>query len=83
MRQLNDSEVYISLWNDPTVDMIRKVNGRVEKLHIDGYISQSTLQYLMVTSEAKAGHFYLLPKVHKKNCPGRPVIYIRLQYSHR
>ena len=46
MRQLNESEVYISLRDDPTVDMIRKVNGRVEKLHNDGYISQSTLQYL-------------------------------------
>ena len=34
--------------------MIRKVNGRVEKLHNDGYISQSTLQYLMVTNDAKA-----------------------------
>ena len=42
IRQLNDSEVYISLRDDPTADMIRKVNGRVEKLHIDGYISQST-----------------------------------------
>ena len=74
MRPLNDSEVYISLRNDPTVDMIRKVNERVEKLHNDGYISQSTLQYLMVTNDATAGRFYLLPKIHKKNCPGRPVI---------
>ena len=74
MRPLNDSEVYISLRNDPIVDMIRKVNGRVEKLHNDGYISQSTLQYLMVTNDAKAGRFYLSPKIHKKNCPGRPVI---------
>ena len=65
MRQLNDSEVYISLRDDPTVDMIRKVNGRVEKLHNDGYISQSTLQYLMVTNDATAGRFYLLPKIHK------------------
>ena len=74
MRQLNDTEVYFSLRDDPTVDMIRKVNERVEKLHNDGYISQSTLQYLMVTNDATAGRFYLLPKTHKKNCPGRPVI---------
>ena len=32
MRQLNDSEVYISLRDDPTVDIIRKVNERVEKI---------------------------------------------------
>ena len=29
MRQLNDSEVYISLRDDPTADMIKKVNQRV------------------------------------------------------
>ena len=65
MRQLNDSEVYISPRDDPTADMIRKVNERVENLHNDGYISQSTLQYLMVTNDATAGRFYLLPKIHK------------------
>ena len=74
MRQLHDSEVYISLRDDPTADMIRKVNERVEKIHTDGYISQSTLQYLMVANNATAGRFYLLPKIHKKYCPGRPVI---------
>ena len=46
----------------------------LKKLHNDGYISQSTLQYLMVTNDATAGRSYLLPKIHKKNCPGRPVI---------
>ena len=27
-----------------------------------------------MNSTAKAGRFYLLPKIHKKGCPGRPVI---------
>lgn len=40
----------------------------------DGQISDSTLEYLLVNSTAKAGRFYLLPKLHKKGCPGRPVI---------
>ena len=75
MRQLNDSEVYISLRDDPTVDKIRKVNGGVEKLHNDRCISQSTVQYLMVTNDAKAGHFYLLPKIHKKIVLGVCLLY--------
>ena len=74
MRQLNDSEVYILLKKDPTVDMIKIVNGRVEKLQKDGCISHSTVKYLMVNNDAKAGRFYLLPEIHKKNCPRRPVI---------
>ena len=40
----------------------------------DGYIGDSTLQYLLINSVARAGRFYLLPKIHKTNCPGRPVI---------
>ena len=74
MRQLNDKEVYIPLTKDPTEEMIETINGRVNRLHRDGYIKDSTLQYLLINSDARAGRFYLLPKIHKKNCPGRPVI---------
>ena len=54
--------------------MIKKINVRINKLRDDGYISDSTLQYLLINSDARVGHFYLLPKIHKTNCPGRPVI---------
>ena len=54
--------------------MIEIVNERIRKLHGDEYISDSTLQYLLINSDARAGHFYLLSKIHKKNCPGRPVV---------
>ena len=74
MRQLNDSDVYIPLQKDPTTTMIKKINARINKLHADGYISDSSLQYLLINSDARAGRFYLLPKMHKANCPGRPVI---------
>ena len=30
--------------------------------------------YLMVSEDVKPGRFYLLPKIHKQGCPGRPVI---------
>ena len=74
MRQLNDGEVYVSLEGDCTVDMIEIINQRVPSLRSDGQISDSTLEYLLVNSTAKAGRFYLLPKLHKKGFPGRPVI---------
>ena len=74
MRQLNDRDVYIPLHKDPTAAMIKKINVRIDKLRDDGYISDSTLQYLLINSDARAGRFYLLPKIHKTNCPGRPVI---------
>ncbi|KAJ8037537.1 hypothetical protein HOLleu_18374 [Holothuria leucospilota] len=74
MRQLGDIGVYVTLDRDPTVDMIKKANNKVKKAHVDGCISDTTLEYLLVDSTAKAGRFYLLPKVHKRGCPGRPVI---------
>ena len=72
--QLSYKGVYVKLDRDPTSDMIEKVNDRVKKVHNDGCISDSTLEYLLVNSTARAGRFYLLPKIHKKGCPGRPVI---------
>ena len=74
MRQLSDVGVYVTLDKDPTNDMIKKVNNRVQRAHEEGCISDSTLDYLLVNSTTKAGRFYLLPKLHKKGCPGRPVI---------
>ena len=74
MRQLSDVGVYVALDKDPTNDMSKKVNNRLRKARDDRYISESTLEYLLVNGTAKAGRFYLLPKIHKTGCPGRPVI---------
>ena len=39
-------------------------------------MKDSTFHYLLINSDALAiaGKFYLLPKIHKKSCPGRLVI---------
>ena len=55
--------------DDPTAEMIEKINGRVNRLRGDGDISDSTPDYLLINSDTKAGRFYLLPKIHKRNCP--------------
>ena len=54
--------------------LIKKVSNRVKKANVDGSISDKTLEYLLVNSTARAGRFYLLPKLRKRGCPGRPVI---------
>ena len=73
-RQLGDSAVYVSLEMDLTGFMIEKVNESLNKAYSDGHISDRTLEYLLVNGGARAGWFYLLPKLHKRGCPGRPVI---------
>ena len=74
MRQLDDKEVYQPLVKDPTKDMIKKINERIQKSYHQGNIDKETQQYLMASGEERAGRFYLLPKIHKEGCPGRPVI---------
>ena len=74
MRQLNDRTVYVRLPEDPTMEMRELINSKVQQLHADGFIDEDTLNYLWIDGDTKAGRFYLLPKLHKKGCPGRPVI---------
>lgn len=64
-RQLSDEGVYVALDKDPTSDMSKKVNNRLRKARDDGNISESTLEYILVNTTAKAGRVYLLPNMHK------------------
>lgn len=45
MRQLRDVEAYVQLNTDPTAELIEKVNIKVKKAHVDGFTSDSTLDY--------------------------------------
>ena len=44
------------------------------KMHSQNEIDAETLEILKVPKEVKPARFYLLPKIHKKNYPGRPVV---------
>lgn len=74
MGQLNDSEVYTLLDEDPTRDMVKIINEKIRESWQKGNIDDRTKEYLMVSEDVKPGRFYLLPKIHKQGCPARPVI---------
>ena len=74
MRQLTDKEIYQPLPKDPTSAIIKKVNQSILEAHRKGNIDDVTKDYLLASGDERAGRFYLLPKLHKKGCPGRPVI---------
>ena len=42
-------------------------------MHDYGYIDEKILKYLIPDSP-KPGRFYLLPKIHKANNPGRSIV---------
>ena len=71
-RQLSDTNFYTKLEEDPT----QSISETICKVLIDmknlKLITEKTLDYLNI-KEPKAGRFYLLPKIHKKQVPGRPI----------
>ena len=42
-------------------------------MHVRGHIDDKTMEYL-TPEDPKPGRFYLLPKIHKENNPGRPIV---------
>ncbi|XP_072410897.1 uncharacterized protein [Chiloscyllium punctatum] len=69
-RQLNNQEHYRQLPADPTKEHTRESNTLIRTLDP---ILQSSLCAL-IPRTPREGDFYCLPKVHKANTPGRPIV---------
>ena len=72
LRQLTNRDNYIPLDSDPTEQFgsdIRKVLNSILEGDI---IVDNTFQFLNVY-QARAERFYLLPKIHKPDIPGRAI----------
>lgn len=72
-RQLNDQDHYQQLDIDTTETNKQIINKTIERFKGKGYLKDKVADGL-ISNECKTAKFYLLPKVHKKNNPGRPVI---------
>ena len=72
-RQLNDESAYKQLNDDPTESHTEKVINTINNLKEQNLLSDSTAKKL-IPDHVKTPNFYLLPKVHKENHLGRPVI---------
>ena len=72
-RQLSDEKFYKKLDSDPTTEFSKKISKDLETMCKKGHLDQTTVEYLK-PENPKAGRFYLLPKIHKANNPGRPIV---------
>ena len=72
-RQLNDENNYKKLQTDPTLQHNKLVNDTVERFLKDKSIPTKIADGL-ITSNPRTPKFYIPPKIHKENNPGRPVI---------
>jgi hypothetical protein len=72
-RQLSDCRFYEQLNSDPTLDFTQKITRALEAMHARGHIDDKTMEYL-TPEDPKQGRFYFLPKIHKQDNPGRPIV---------
>lgn len=72
-RQISDEHFYKKLSSDPTELHTALVNNAIDNLKNRNLISHKLAEGLKV-SNPRTPLLYLLPKIHKPNNPGRPVV---------
>ena len=72
-RQLNDHNHYEKLQEDPTQKFNNHINYLIHQAWRLNIIEESTYINLQ-TKNPRIPTFYLLPKIHKKDNPGRPIV---------
>ena len=72
-RQLHDTDTYETLEGDPTLMYNDIINNAIDKLKNENELT-SKLALSLKTNKPKTPKFYTLPKIHKENNPGRPVV---------
>ena len=75
MRQLANKDHYIELENTQQTikQFIKEVKSSLDTALRKEYISED-LHKILVRTHPRTSNLYLLPKIHKKNNPGRPII---------
>jgi hypothetical protein len=73
-KQLNDKRNYKLVKTDPFPQLIIKLNTNVQGFLADKLIDYTTFKFLFIDKPIRKPSLYLLPKVHKPDVPGRPII---------
>ena len=72
-RQLQDTQYYRKLNYDPTEDHANIIRNTLEEFKKNNELDEDIAEGLKPL-KPRTPRFYLLPKIHKENNPGRPVI---------
>ena len=72
-RQLNDIKNYKMLNTDPTLTYTKLINAAIARFKNENIIPENISKGLIANSP-RIPKFYMLPKIHKKDNPGRPVV---------
>ncbi|KAI8495641.1 hypothetical protein Bbelb_266130 [Branchiostoma belcheri] len=74
LRQLNNKDHYRKVNHCVSEEHATKVRRTLLHLREDGTIDDTTYNYLSPPVCPRTPIFYLLPKIHKKGNPGRPIL---------
>ncbi len=72
--QLNENNYYSKLNYNPMQDLIMNISTFTSHLVGKSIIDTSIFRFLTPSVNARTPIFYMLPKIHKPNVPGRPII---------
>ena len=72
-RQLNNTENYRKVQEDPTATNMKLANDTIERFKKQKLINEKVAEGLK-RNDPKTPKFYLRPKIHKEGNPGRPVV---------
>ena len=72
-RQLNNPMNYKCLDSNPTGSFSEQIQEVLDDMRSRDQLSKKALKFLSPTN-CRTARFYLLPKIHKTNNPGRPII---------
>lgn len=73
-RQLKNVKFYKACNKDNTSLVAREIKNFLLASHKLNAIDAVTLEFMLPPDHPRTPPFYMLPKIHKKNCPGRPII---------
>ena len=73
-RQLGDKNYYEEQTEDRTPTLSMEIETFLSHLLSKGHIDEDCYSFLAPPSNFKTPTFYMLPKIHKEGCPGRPII---------
>lgn len=72
MRQLSDQSYYIPLTEEPTIESQDIVTETISEMIRNGQLPREAIN--LISKKPRCPKFYCLPKIHKPNNPGRPII---------
>lgn len=73
-KQLTNNVHYKLITTDPFPQLITDINQFVKTIHNQQLIDYTTFKFLHIDKPTRKPTLYLLPKIHKPDVPGRPII---------